>query len=64
MGRLFKTPKMSDIEQWEKARVLWLAGFRFWSYRSHPNAERFSERLQEVEDFIRRNPEHPMRSVR
>jgi len=61
MGRSFRAPRHSDAEQWEKLRALWSAGFRFWSYRSHPDAEPLPERLSEVEDFIRRNPDHPMR---
>jgi len=31
MGRSFKAPKKSDIEQWKKVRRLWMAGFRFYS---------------------------------
>ena len=61
MGRSFKAPKKTDAEQWAKVKALWSAGFRFGSYRSHPEAEPLPERLREVEDFIRRNPEHPMR---
>ena len=64
MGRSFKTPRKSDKQEWEKVRVLWSAGFRFWSYRRHPEAEPLPERLQDVHDFIRRNPDHPMRFVR
>ncbi len=61
MGRSFKAPKKSDHEQWEKVRKLWKAGFRFYSYRSYPEAEMLPERLSEVDDFIARNPEHPFR---
>ena len=64
MGRSFKAQKKSDTEQWEKVRVLWSAGFRFWSYRSHPEAEPLPERLRDVEAFIRRNADHPMRISR
>lgn len=64
MGRSFKTPKRSDVEQWEKVEALWSAGFRFWSYRSHPDAEPLPERLRDVQDFIRKNPNHPMRLAR
>jgi hypothetical protein len=64
MGRSFKTPKRSDAEQWQKVQALWSAGFRFQSYRSHRDAEPLPERLQEVDDFIRRNPKHPMRIAR
>jgi len=61
MGRSFKAPKKTDAEQWEKVRRLWTAGFRFFSYRSHPDAEPLPERLSEVDDFIARNPCHPFR---
>lgn len=61
MGRSFRAPAKRDTEQWEKVRALWDAGFRFWSYRSHPEAERLPERLREVAAFIRRNPDHPFR---
>jgi len=61
MGRSFKAPRKSDVEQWEKVRLLWFAGFRFSSYRSHPEAEPMPKRLRDVADFIRRNPRHPAR---
>jgi hypothetical protein len=64
MGRSFKAPKRSDAEQWQKVQALWSAGFRFWSYRSHLDAEPLPERLRDVDDFIRRNPEHLMRIAR
>jgi len=64
MGRSFRVPPRANIEQWEKVRLLWQAGFRFWSYRSHPEAEPLPDRLRDVEDFIRRNPNHPMRQHR
>jgi len=64
MGRSFKAPKRSDDEQWQKVQALWSAGFRFWSYRSRPDAEALPERLRDVDDFIRRNPKHPMRIAR
>lgn len=63
MGRSFKAPKKSDAEQWEKVIALWSAGFRFWSYRSHPDAEPLPERLREVEAFVACNPNHPLRMV-
>ena len=61
MGRSFKAPKRTDIKQWEKVRILWFQGFRFWSYGSNPDAEALPDRLQDVNDFIRRNPSHPLR---
>lgn len=63
MGRSFKAPKKTDDEQWEKVEELWKAGFRFWSYRSFPDAEPLPKRLKDVADFIERNSDHPMRVV-
>jgi len=61
MGRSFKAPKHTDGKQWEKIKLLFDAGFLFSSYRSFPDAETLPETLREVEDFIIRNPNHPMR---
>ncbi|GGI67339.1 hypothetical protein GCM10007973_00630 [Polymorphobacter multimanifer] len=61
MGRTFRTPKKRENEQWEKLRKLWEAGFRFWSYRSFPEAEAYPDDLREVDAWIARNPKHPMR---
>jgi hypothetical protein len=61
MGRSFKAPKSTNLGQWEKVRALWDQGFRFHSYRSYPDAEPLPQKLSEVEAFIRRNPDHPMR---
>ena len=61
MGRSFKVPKSNNIEQWLKVQRLWEAGFRFWSYRSYDGAEPLPEKLSEVDAFIERNPDHPMR---
>jgi hypothetical protein len=61
MGRSFAAPKKTDTEQWKKVELLWNAGFRFNSYRSHPNAEQLPDRLKDVDDFIHRNPDHPFR---
>jgi hypothetical protein len=63
MGRAFKAPKKSDVEQWRKVEALWLAGFRFWSVGS-TEVEPLPDRLRDVEDFVRRNPDHPARLVR
>ena len=63
MGRAFKAPKKSDMEQWQKVEALWQAGFRFWpSWLTH--AEPLPDHLRNVEDFIKRNPRHPDRLVR
>jgi hypothetical protein len=63
MGRAFKAPKKSDVEQWQKVAALWRAGFRFWPEPS-AEVEAFPDRLREVDEFIRRNPDHPLRLVR
>ena len=62
MGRAFKFPKKSVAEQWAKVKALRNAGFRFHNHRWR-EAEPFPERLSEVEDFVRRNPTQPFRSV-
>jgi hypothetical protein len=61
MGRSFRTPAKREDDEWEKLRRLWRAGFRFWSYRSFPNAEPFPNHLREVDAFIQRNANHPMK---
>jgi len=61
MGRSFRASANRKLDQWEKVRRLWNAGFRFWSYRSFPNAEPYPDDLRDVDSFIRRNREHPMR---
>lgn len=61
MGRSFKAPRQSDAEQWEKVRLLWEHGFRFFSYRSYPDAEALPDRLRDVLSFVARNSEHPFR---
>jgi hypothetical protein len=63
MGRAFKAPKKSDAEQWKKVEALWRAGFRFWSVWSS-DVEPLPDRLRDVDDFVRRNPDHPARLSR
>lgn len=63
MGRAFKAPKATDQKQWRKVEALWRAGFRFW-HRGSTEVEPFPEHLSDVEDFILRNPDHPLRLVR
>jgi hypothetical protein len=63
MGRAFKAPKKADVEQWQKVEALWRAGFRFWPYPSS-EVEPLPDRLREVDDFLMRNPDHPLRLVR
>lgn len=62
MGRSFKTPSKDDLSEWKKIEKLWNAGFRFWSYRSAPDAEPFPKKLSDVDGFIKRNPDHPFRT--
>jgi hypothetical protein len=40
MGRSFRAPKKTDREKWSKVRMLFAHGFRFFSYRSCPEAPR------------------------
>lgn len=61
MGRAFKVPKKSDVEQWEKVQALWTAGFRFVNRARWRDVEPYPERLREVADFIKRNADHPFR---
>ena len=61
MGRSFRAPKRTDQEQWNKVRLLFAYGFRFFSYRSFPKAPRLPERLRDVRAFLRANPKHPFR---
>lgn len=61
MGRSFHVPDQSDVEQWEKAKRLWEAGFRFSGFRCFADAEPLPEKLDDVDDFIARNQDHPMR---
>jgi hypothetical protein len=61
MGRDFKAPRKTDVEQWKKVEALRLAGFVFWpGWANNP----LPERLSEVEDFIKANPNHPLRTHR
>ena len=61
MGRAFKAPKMSDIEQWKKVELLWGAGFRLIPNTGWRDVEPYPERLREVAAFIESNREHPFR---
>lgn len=58
MGRSFRSPKKTDIQQWRKVKLLYAYGFRFVGSGSWPP---LPERLQEVEQFVIENPEHPLR---
>jgi hypothetical protein len=61
MGRAFKAPKKSDMEQWKKVELLWGAGFRFIPHTGWRHVEPYPERLREVTAFIEGNREHPFR---
>ncbi len=61
MGRSFKAPPKNDKEQWLKVQALYAYGFRFFSYRSFPDAPKLPERLKEVEGFVAEHPNHPFR---
>jgi len=64
MGRGFRAPRKDAKAQWRKVEALWTAGFRFPSTASGRDAEPYPKRLREVDDFIRRNPDHPLRISR
>jgi hypothetical protein len=61
MGRAFKPPKKTDVEQWRKVEALWRAGFRFDFRTRRHEVEPYPERYSGVAEFIRRNPAHPFR---
>jgi hypothetical protein len=61
MGRSFRAPAHSNVEQWRKVQALYAHGFRFSSYRSYPDAPRLPERHREVAAFVAANPAHPFR---
>ncbi|WP_160600740.1 hypothetical protein [Allopontixanthobacter confluentis] len=61
MGRAFKAPKKSDLEQWKKVEALWSAGFRFVPNTRWREVEPYPDRLREVAAFIDNNREHPFR---
>jgi hypothetical protein len=62
MGRSFKVPAQTDTDQWRKVEALYREGFRFFSYRSFPNAPKLPSRYKEVAAFVRANPRHPFRT--
>ena len=61
MGRSFRAPALSNTEQWRKVQALYAHGFRFFSYRSYPDAPHLPERFREVAVFVAANPVHPFR---
>lgn len=60
MGRSFRTPPAREKSQWMKIRLLYEAGFRFFSFRSGDGPP-LPAKLAQVEAFIRENPQHPLR---
>ena len=61
MGRAFKAPKKTDVEQWEKVEALWRAGFRFSPNTRWREVKPYPERLRDVANFVANNPKHPFR---
>lgn len=61
MGRTFRAPALRNSEQWRKVQSLYAYGFRFFSYRSYPDAPQLPERFREVAAFVAANPTHPFR---
>lgn len=60
MGRSFKAPAKSSVKQWKKVQLLFAHGFRFFSYQMYEYAQ-LPKRLNEVEEFIKSEPDHPFR---
>ena len=60
MGRSFKAPKKTDKQQWEKVRLLYAAGYRFFGNGSH-NGDKLPDKLSDLEQFIKNNKKHPLR---
>ena len=54
MGRNFRAPKRSDEDEWEKIRILYDGGVRFWGAQS-PNLGPFPDTREEALEFVRRN---------
>jgi hypothetical protein len=63
MGRSFKAPPKSNLEQWRKVQALFAHGFRFSSYRSSGGPP-LPKRYRDVERFVSENPQHPLRTAR
>jgi len=59
MGRSFKAPKKTELDQWKKVETLWKAGFRFPT--SSTEAPSYPKKFKDVADFIHQNPDHPYR---
>jgi hypothetical protein len=59
MGKTFRAPRSSQVEQWKVIELLFHAGFRFISGRDI-HAE-LPTRLRDVGQFIRENLDCPLR---
>ena len=54
-GRKFKPPKRSDLQQWEKVRLLLEHGFRFFSVRDDSGRyARYPNTLAEARECVRK----------
>jgi hypothetical protein len=60
MGRSFTVPKKTDVKQWKKVHGLYVAGFRFFGSGFH-NAEKLPDKLVDLAEFLKRNPEHHLK---
>ena len=60
MGRSFRAPARSQVEQWLKVQLLFALGFRFFSYRTFDCAP-LPKKLCEVDRFVQEHPDHPFR---
>ena len=60
VGRNFRPPKKAATEQWEVARKLYKAGFRFIGGGWHTDPD-LPTKLREVDEFIAANPNHYLR---
>lgn len=61
MGRSFKAPRQTETKQWEKARRLWAAGYRFHTNTRRQHVPPYPEKLSDVDAWIEENPHHPFR---
>ncbi len=60
LGRTFRAPKQADKKQWLKVQKLVEAGFVFAGCGDSLQ-ESYPKTLNEVEEFIARNPNHRLR---
>jgi hypothetical protein len=61
MVRAFKVSRKPNKEQWSRVEALWRAGYRFINHTGWRDVGPYPDRLRGVEDFVRKNPEHPFR---